>query len=129
MATITITVDYNPNGDNQHKLHVWDSEQHDGATGGNNQDDITTEVTSGDTINWVIKPGSRVSKITSIAPKSGSVDFLNTVTCNSDGSATGTIKSGFHGGDMENYNIGFQLDGAPQQYIDDPKMKMKGSTT
>lgn len=123
MATITISVDYNPAGSDTHKLTLTDSEGHIGVGSGNDHDDITTEIRAGDTIQWVIVPGSRVTAITAISAKSGNSEFLENKTMEpTTGNYIATVKQSIHANDVESYNISFKIDGADTVYIDDPKM-------
>lgn len=124
MANLTITVDYNNLGSDEHKLSLTNTDGNLGGGQGNDHDDITTTVHAGDTIQWIIAEGSKVSAITAISAKPGNSEFLeNKTTEPESGNYIATVKRTIHANDVEAYNIFFKLDGDDTIYLDDPKIK------
>lgn len=124
MANLTIKVDYNNLGTDEHKLTLTNTDGTVGAGTGNNHDDITTQVHAGDVIHWVIQPNSRVTAITAVSAKPGNPEFLvNKSTEPTTGNFIATVKSSLDTTQVESYNIYFKIDGADEVYVDDPKIR------
>lgn len=131
MAEITVFVVYNGNGTTNHKLSLTDNEDHVGGPNpgepgdSQNRDNITTDVASGDTITW--QPGAGIADVVSITAKTGSVNFLDNMTHNADGSVSAKIMAHFAGGTMEAYNINYKIPDNDTVFADDPTMRMKAT--
>lgn len=123
MAEIIINVGLNPPDARGHQcLHLSDSQGHD-------VDDpelLVTEVNPGDTVKWVIVPGSGIASLEGIEQVGGTDLFEIHPDTQSDGSFLGRIKSVSPGaGVSENYNIWYKHEGSNVVIKEDPKLKMK----
>lgn len=124
MATITIYVSRNGNSTN---LKLRDSEGHNPGN-----DDLTTDVNPGDTVQWELDNNSGLTSIASITksdasnPKyQNSIDVLAAAPVNNNGIYSAQVVSPSPGkGKFENYNIGFTIPGSNEVYFDDPKMQL-----
>jgi hypothetical protein len=128
MATRTIYVSRNGTSYN---LKLSDSEGHNPGN-----DNLTTDVDPGDTVQWVLDSNSGLSSLNGVnqsVPGDPSYDTnsINLLTgapqSNGNGGYTGTVVSSSPGaGRYEKYKIYFQVPGDPSVYNDDPKLQMNG---
>ncbi len=114
---------------NSKQLKLRDSEGHNPSN-----DDLTTDVSPGNTIKWVLDSNSGLSSITQVKkvtpadpsyqpnavtlltsePTSVNNEIIAAVVATSPGS-----------GKFENYKIGFTIPGDSTEYWDDPRLKMR----
>ncbi|OMP30756.1 hypothetical protein [Mangrovimonas sp. DI 80] len=119
---IIITVSLKNSNSNPPKLKLKDSL---GDDPGN--DNLTTEVSTGDIITWVPDYSSGISSLTGITKKPDSdYDLLNQDPLkDSSGNYVGSVVSTSpKKGAIETYSIGFTIDGDSASYSDDPKLKI-----
>ena len=111
------------------QLKLRDSEGHNPGN-----DDLTTMVSPGDTVTWMLDPNENgltslnaVNKTVPGDPSydSNSVDLLVSGTTSNNGVYTGNVVPTSPGnGKYEKYKIGFMIPGSNQIYFDDPKLQM-----
>ncbi|WP_053991116.1 hypothetical protein [Mangrovimonas sp. TPBH4] len=119
---IIITVSLKNSSSNPPKLKLKDSL---GDDPGN--DNLTTEVSTGDTITWVPDYSSGINSLTGITKKPDSdYDLLNgDPSKDASGNYVGSVVSiSPKKGAVETYSIGFTIDGDGATYSDDPKLKI-----
>lgn len=114
---------------NSMQLNLSDSEGHNPGN-----DNLTTDVSPGDTVQWELNPnGSGLTSIVSISKTAptdpsfnpSSIDLLVSNPTSNGGVFTGVVVSPSPGrGTFENYKIGFTVPGDPTTYYDDPKLQM-----
>jgi hypothetical protein len=121
---------------NSHQLRLRDSL---GDDPGN--DDLTTNVSAGDTVTWQLDPRAGdpeypaykpIDSITavqkadaSLTKYQGSEQLLTATPVCNNSVCTGTVVSPSPGkGKFENYKIGFTVPGDATVYWDDPKLNM-----
>jgi len=111
MSKVTIFV--SREGKSNH-LHLRDSEGHSGES------TITTDVHTGDTVQWVLRDG--IDEITGIQPKKGSQNIFSRGPAKAeDGSWVGEVSESATG--EERYSIGYTING--RAFTDDPQLKVK----
>ncbi len=111
MSKVTIYV--SREGKSNH-LHLRDSEGHSGES------TITTDVHTGDTVQWVLRDG--IDEITGIQPKKGSQNiFSNGPARQEDGSWEGKVSKSAAGSEL--YTIDYKI--GIHAFSDDPKIKVK----
>ena len=98
-------------------LYLEDNEGHSG------DDNITTDVSPGDSVTWKLKEDGGITKLTGINEKEESGNqniFSSGPTKVSDSEWQGTVSTGASG--TESYSINYEINGTP--YTDDPKLKV-----
>lgn len=122
------TIYVNRNG-NSYQLRLSDSEGHNPGN-----DDLTTDVSPGDTVIWQLGTNSGLASIESInlvdstdpSYVQGSQNLLTATPTSSNGVFSGTVISSSPGSNaFECYKIGFKVPGDTTTYYDDPKLQMK----
>lgn len=114
---------------NSNQLKLRDSEGHNPGN-----DDLTTIVSPGDTVTWMLDPNENgltsINAVNKTVPGDpsydpNSVDLLVSGTTSNNGVYTGTVVSPSPGnGKYEKYKIGFMVPGNSTIFFDDPKLQM-----
>jgi len=125
MATINIYISRNGQSNN---IKVRDSEGHDPGN-----DNITTDVSPGDTVIWQLDSNSGLTSLDGITRTVSSdhsfdpnaVDLLVSTPSGSNSVFTGTVVSTSPGrGKYEKYKIGYTVPGTIGTQWDDPKLQI-----
>ena len=118
MATINIFVS---RAGNSNQIKLRDSEGHNPGN-----DDITTDVSPGDTIIWQLDDNSGLSSLQGVVKKPDSeYNLLASEPTGSNNIFTATVSLSSPGrGAIEKYEIGYTVPGNSTVLWDDPKLKM-----